>query len=264
MEMIRTRNQQQAMPALLNTLFEGERRDENAVVDHPVVFTFEQPRERLIFWPGIRRNPAAEMAQALQSLNQTEPHLGDAAKAVLDGSENFLFHHPRLVVQVSENHAGRLNLYAVLADSNPFTGAFGQQGLQLSMLLELLANEARRQVGEMTIQHQRLTVPASVVSQLLKSTLDDPPVNPYDRIKPRKIDGPLAIADVLGDPAATMGIKSKFVRHVIGPLLLAGRAESAAEAAELAKKIKADDWRRAMVEWCEAVTLAQERRTDGD
>lgn len=267
MEMIRARNQQAALPALLQSLYtDGEQHADQLLLDHPVVFTFERPRERLIFWPGIRRNPAGELAQALTSLQAAEPHMEQAAQAVVQGNQRFMYHNPQMVVQVRDDGAGRMDLYAILTDPNPFTGAFGGQALQLSVLLELLAQAGKRQVGELTVQHQQLQLPANVVAQLMKGSLEAMPANPYaDGLKPRKIDGPLDLGDTLKHPEVTMGHRSKWVRHVAGPLLVAGKADSPQQAAELAKRIKAEDWRRAMIEWCEAAAAAEEfQKAQGD
>jgi len=259
MEMIRARSPQAAMPALLQAMYAGGDLDDdgNLTLDHPVLFTFEQPRERLIFWPWIRRNPAGELASALQPLAQAEERIPNAAGTIVKGSEHFILSTPSLLVQVRMDRASRFNMHAVASDSNPFQGAFGQLGLQLSILLELLAGAAKKNVGELTIQHQRLVLPKTVVAQLLGVEMANIVEDPYRNIKPRKIDGPLDIANILATPEETMG-KSKWVRHVAGPLLLAGRAETAAEGMELAKKIKADDFKRSMIEWCEAVQQAED------
>jgi hypothetical protein len=261
MELIRSRNQQTAMPALLNTLFEGELREDMLVVDHPVVFTFERPRERLVFWPGIRRNPAHELHQALQSISTAEASLEKAAAAIVGGADNFLFTTPQMVVQGKMASDGRMNLTAILADTNPFTGAFGQAGLQLSILHELLANIAKKSVGELSIQQMGLVLQKQVVEQLLKGSFDNMPEDPYSKgMKPRKVDPPLDIATLIDPQIEAIGGKSKWARLVAAPLLRVAQAETAEDALELCKKIKADDWRRAMTEWCEAVMVAEKFR----
>lgn len=265
MEMIRSRNAQSAMPALLSTLFEAEQKDGDQVVDHPVVFTFEKPRERMIYWPGIRRNPAGEMAQALQSLSQTEDALESAAEAVKSGANHFLFSTPQLMVQGRLGTKGELNLYAVIADENPFTGAFGQIGLQLSLLGEAIAKAGKMKLGELTVQHQRLRLPSNVVAQLMQGTLQGIPEDPYDNgMKPRTLELPLDLKMLIEEGEQASGYKSKWIRHVALPLLAAGRAKTPAEGKELAKKIKADDWRRSMIEWCEAAQLAEEARQESE
>jgi len=256
MEMTRSRNAQRAVPAMLQALYTGEQDGDDLLLDYPVLYTFEEPRERLVFWPGIRRNPAAEIQQALHSLQQAEEHLPSAAENILKGNEGFLFSTPQLLVQ-AKLRGNQVNLHAVVSDTNPFVGAFGQIGLQMSILLEMLAHYAKKNVGEMTIQHQSVRLPKDVVEQLLAPTYADIPEDPYRKIKPRKIDIPLGIADLLNNPEETMG-KNKWIRHVGGPLIRAGKAETAAEAQELAKQIKADDIKRSMIEWCEAVQQAEE------
>ena len=258
MEQMRSRNAQMAVAGMLQSLYAGgeHTEDDQLLLDHPVLYTFEEPRERLIFWPGIRRNPAQELSQALTSLAQAEEHMEPAAKSITDGSDGFLFSTPRLLVQAHATDAGKINLHAVVADTNPFVGAFGQIGLQMSILIELLAHAAKKQVGELTIQHQRVALPKQVVEQLLRPSIEHIPEDPYRSIKARKIDSPLGINDLLNNPEETMG-KSMWLRHVAGPLLVAGKAETPAEAIVLAKKIKADDWRRSMTEWCEAVQQAE-------
>jgi len=260
MEMIRSRNQQAAIPAVLNCLYEtGDERDDVLVVDHPVIFTFERPRERMVYWPGLVRNPAHELMTAFTSLAPSEGSLADAAAAVKGGRKHFLFSTPQLVVQGRMASDGRMDLYIVTADTNPFLGAFGQMNLQMSILLELLAEAGKVHVGELTIQHQSLSLRKDVVAELLRASFDQLPEDPYaNGLKPRKIDGPLNMQVLAEDGGNVMGHKSKWVRHVAIPLLAAMQAETPAEGRELAKKVKADDWRRSMIEYCDANLAVQQ------
>ena len=271
MEVIRTRNAQSGIAPMLQLFYTDAEQEGGALfIEHPVVSIFEHPRERLVFWPGLVRDPAHELLLAATSLAPSEAALPKVAPAIKAGVRQFLFSTPQLVVQARIGGNGRMNLYVVLADANPFTGAFGQVGLQMSILLEMLAAEARVQVGEMAVQHQGLLLPTEVVERLLRLSVDDRPEDPYQTgaFKARKIDGPLNLAALVDPEHNAMGHKSKWIRHVAMPLIEAGKCETPQEALKLAANIKADDWRQALTDWCQATIEAEafrkaQEKTDG-
>ena len=259
-QIIPARNVQQALVPLLQALHTtAEDIGEDLVFTDPVVFRFRNPRERLVFFPGFRRNPAQELSQSMQSLVQAEGNIQQAADAVVAGAGHFLFSTPQLVVRGDIGTDGRFNLTAILADTNPFTGALGQIGLQMSILQELLANAAKKSVGELTIQHMGVRVPLQVVKNLMKAALDNDTSDPYDGdLKPRKIDGPLEMKMLVEEGDQATGYKSKWLRHVALPLFACLKAETVEEALELTKKIKTEDWKRSMIDWLQAVKMSQD------
>ena len=264
MQLINSRNPQGSMAPFLQLMHTSAKLEgDMLILNEPVVFSWERPRERLIFFPGFRRNPAAELGQAFHSLSQAENSIVEAAEAVVGGAQHFLFSTPHLVVRGDIGHDNRFNLAAVIAETNPFAGALGQLGLQMTFLQELLATSVKRQVGGLTVQHMGIAVREEVIKNLLKSSFENSVSDPYDGgMKPRKIDGPVELKMLGEEGDNAIGYKSKWVRQVALPLLAAGHAESAEDALKLAKKIKADDWRRAMVEWSEAVILAQKYQAE--
>lgn len=258
-QIIPGRNFQSLMVPMLQSLHTAaEEEGEDLVFHDPVIFTVHRPTERLVFFPGFRRNPAQELGQAFASLAQAEGSIEDAAKAVTDGGGHFLFSTPQLVVRGSVGGDGRFNLTAVLADTNPFQGVLGQMGLQMSILHELMAQAAHKHVGTLTIQQMGLRVPLSVVTQLMRAALDQHPEDPYEAgLKPRKLDGPLQMKMAVEEGPSASGYSSKWVRHVALPLLATLKAEDLDEARKLAEGIKADDWRRSCLEWLDAMGQAQ-------
>ena len=263
MQVIKARSQQLAMPQLLSTLYDGEQKDGVLVVDQPVVFTFEQPRERLLFWPGIRRNPAQELVAALAALKVAEDGIEAAVAGVAKGNHSFLFSTPVMVAGAKITGNNCLDMYGIISDPNPFTGAFGQANLQLSILQEMMAHAGKLDIGELTVQHQGLHMGTKIVEQLFQGALGGQrPADPYAAdLKPRKIDMPIDVASLL-DPAlrGAMGRKSKWSRLVAGPILDVGECKTPQEGLALCKKIKADDWRRATIEWCEALIQAADEK----
>jgi len=157
---IPSRNAHSAMTPFLQMMqISGEQDGESLAINEPVIFRFERPRERLIFYPAFRRNVAQELGQALASLSQAEETLPQAAAAVLGGARHFMFSTPHMVVRGDIGFDGRFNLYAVVTEDNPFRGALGQLGLQMSLLQELMAGAVKKQVGTLTIQHMSATLP---------------------------------------------------------------------------------------------------------
>jgi hypothetical protein len=259
MQLITSRNIHGALAPLLQLMHvSAEQENDRFILREPVIFTFDRPRERLIFYPDFRRNPAHELGQALLSLSQAEASIEEAATAVISGASHFLFSTPHLVVRGDIDHGGRFNLSAVIAEKNPFAGAIGQLGLQMSILQELLANSAKKPVGILSVQHMGLEVNAEIIKGLLRGAYDGMTSDPYDgELKPRKIDSPVELKMLGEEGAKAIGYKSKWVRQVALPLLIAGKAETPEEALELTKNIKANDWRRAMIEWTETVIKAR-------
>lgn len=259
MEMIFSRNPQGAMAPLLSFMHTaGELEGDNLVIDSPVTFVYNNPRERLIFWPQFRRNPAQELYQALGSLAEAEKAIPEAAQAILTGATHFIFSTPQLVVQAKISSSGRLDMYVIVSEENPFVGALGQLGMQLTVLQELIAGAAKKPVGYFTIQHMQLRAPAMAVGQLLKAAFDEPVLDLYETgdIKTRRIDGPLDIKVMIAEETPT-GLRSKWARKVMLPLIACGKCEDVEEARKMAENIKAADIRRAMVEWTEAVIEAK-------
>lgn len=257
MNQITARNGQQAMAQVLQLLHtSGELSDEGVLsFNSPVTLTYENPRERFIFWPGFRRNPAQEFYTALSSLQGAEAGIPQSAEAILGGASHFLFSTPQLVVQGQVGKDGRLNLTAVVAERNPFTGCFGQLALQLTLLQELMANSIKKNVGTFTIQHMGLDADAGVVGQLLKMSYDNPVEDPYEtgKVKVRKIDNDVPIGMIIAEGDNAMGYKSKWVRGALLPLLKTGTFEDIEDIAKQTKKVKASDMRAAMEDWIDAV-----------
>ena len=92
--------------------------------------------------------------------------------------------------------------------------------------------------------------------------LANPVQDPYERgkAKPRKLELPLEMAQFAEMGTQAIGYKSKWIRHVALPLLLAGRAaeENREGGRQLLKDIKASDWRQAMSEYIEQCEDADE------
>jgi len=254
---ITARNSQQALASFLQLMHSEADLDQKGVLrlTEPITFVFEEPRERFIFWPGFRRNPAQEFHTALQSIAQTESSLPQAAEAILADDSHFLFSTPQLVVQAKLTKAGKVDMYAIVSERNPFTGAFGQLAMQLTVLQELLCNEVKKNMGSFTIQHMGVEMHSAVVGQLLKASFDSPVADPYENgdVKARKIDSPVEIKMILEEGDKAMGYKSKWVRGVLLPLLKTGTFEDLDDIAKQIKKVKASDVRRSMEEWLLAV-----------
>lgn len=246
MEVIKARNLQQAFPRVLELMYgRGQRtKDEMVVYDRPCAITLERPDERLLFWPGYRLSPAKALLQAYQSLATAEPGIAQTAQSVLNGSPQFLFSTPVLVVQARITSEGRFETYAILTTEDPMVGVAGQLGLQLSMLHELLANAAKKKLGSLTIQHMRLAAPEERTSQLLLNSLNDGFHDPYERgeVKPRSLDDQLEMGEAI---KKTLGLRSKWSKHVFIPLQELD-ALPATEARAKLGSIKASDWRLAM------------------
>lgn len=249
MEVIKARNLQQAFPRVLELMYaRGQRtKDEQIVYDRPCIVTMERPDERLLFWPGYKLNPAAHLMQAYQSLATAEPGIAQTAQAVLNGSGQFLFSTPVLVVQSRISKEGRFETYAIVTTDDPMVGLAGQLGLQLSILHELLANAAKKKLGSLTIQHMRLVAPEERTSQLMLNSLQEGFDDPYEagRVKPRSLDDQLEMGEAI---KKTLGLKSKWSKHVFIPLQeLAALPQT--EARGKTGNIKASDWRLAMEQY---------------
>jgi hypothetical protein len=248
MEVIKARNLQTAMPAILDLLYaRGERKDGQLVYRQPVSVTFEKPDERLLFWPGYKLNPAKQLHQAYASLGTAEAGIPQVAQQILTGTGQFLFSTPILVMRSVISDEGRLESYAVVANSDPMVGVAGQLGLQLSILHELLALASRKRLGKLTIQHMDLSAPEERVCMLMQNSLQDRAGDPYStgEAKPRGLDADLEMTAALSAP---LGLKSKWTRHVFVPLQEVGALvdEKPNEARKQLGRIKAGDWRLAM------------------
>ncbi|MCP4896070.1 MAG: hypothetical protein GY906_03765 [bacterium] len=259
MHLIPSRNAQSAMAPFLQMMHtSAEQEGDMLILNEPVLFTFEKPRERLVFYPGYARNPASELGQACQSLAQTEGAIEDAAKAVVNGAGHFLFSTPHLVVRADVDSSGRFNMQTIVSETNPFVGALGQLALQMSILQELMAGAVKKPVGTLSFQHMNVILKDEVITHLLKLGYEEPVRDPYaEGMKVRRIDGPLQLKMLSEEGNNATGYKSKWVRHVALPLLACINTETAEEARELVKTIKAEDWRRAMSQWIEAVIMQQ-------
>lgn len=222
---------------------------------------YEKPRERLIFWPGFVRNPARELVIALSGLKQIEDVITESAEKVVSGREHFIFSTPQLVVQANVDDYNKFNMRTVIAEPNPFSGALGHLALQLTILQELMANAVNRNMGAFSIQHMSMAVKADVVETLLKESLNGLPEDPYQNgLKYRKIDGKLNMAMLLDEGAAAQGYRSKWVRTVALPLFQSAQGDDYDASASWAKKIKSNDWKRAQVEYLDALKKAQESK----
>lgn len=265
MNHIGSRNPQSAMPRLLQLMYRrGDKDGEMLIMPEPVMFTFQKPRERLIFWPGFQRNPVKELVIALTGLRQVENVISKAAQDVVDGKEHFVFVTPQLMVQANIDRAGKFNMRAVVAEQNPFLGAFGHLMLQLTILQELMANAVDKDMGAFSIMHMSLKIRADLIEKFLKESLDDIPGDPYsDGLKTRRIDGTINMSMLLDEGAKATGYRSKWVRAVALPMFLAASGEDFDESMKRAKSIKADDWKRSYIEYLYALKVAKEA-TDGD
>lgn len=266
MELVRSRNPQSAMPELLHMLYSnGIKEDEMLIIPDPIMFTFEKPRERLIFWPEFQRNPAKELVVALTGLKDVESVITKAAQDVVDGKEHFIFVTPQLMVQASIDRADKFNMRTVVAEQNPFLGAFGHLMLQLTVLQELMANAVNKNMGTFSVMHMSLRTRADVIEKLLKSSIDSIPGDPYQNgLKIRKIDGTINMTMLLEEGARATGYRSKWVRQVALPLFMSAQGENHEDGVKLAKSIKADDWKRAQIEYLHALKLTKEQNAKED
>ena len=112
MQVIHSRNPQGSMTPFLQLMHTSAEQEPGGMLalNEPVVFSWERPRERLIFYPGFRRNPAQELGQAFNALSQAEASLADAAEAVVGGARHFLFSTPHLVVRGDIGNDNRFNM----------------------------------------------------------------------------------------------------------------------------------------------------------
>lgn len=258
MECLRSRNPQSALPALLNMLYaNGVSKDGKLSLPDPATFVYEKPRERLIFWPGFHRNPAKELVAALGALRQIEDVIPKAAADVVAGREHFIFFTPQMTVQANIDSNNKFNMRTVVAESNPFHGAFGYLALQLTLLHELMANSVKIDMGTFSIQHMSISADKEVIEMLLKESLNNIPKDPYQNgVKIRKIDGNINMAMLLDEGVAAQGYRSKWVRSVALMLFHSAQCESFDAAISWAKKIKADDWKLAQITYLEALKVA--------
>ena len=260
MQLINSRNPHSAMASFLQMMhIAAEQEGKMLHLRQPCIFTWDHPCERLIFYPGFARNPAKELRQALQSIAQTESVILPAAESVLQGARHFLFSTPQLVLQANIDGSGCFNMAAVISETNPFLGAFGQLALQMSILHELLARSIKRRIGTLSIQHMNISVPEEVIRNFLRSAYDNEIVDPYEAgtMKARKLDAPLDLQMLTSEDAQALGYKSKWVRQVALPLFSADAEETPEECLEECQRIKADDWRQAMIEWTETRIMAK-------
>ena len=235
---------------------EGTKQGEEYVLAEPCVLRWEQPKERLVFWDGLTRNPAEELRQVATGLALAESHAEPAAKTVLEGNGQFLFSTPLLAVQGRFTSEGRFDLTAIMSTENPFVGAFGQIGLQMAMLQEMMAKAVKKPVGCLTMQHMGIRAPMAAVAAILESSRSKVGYDPYAEkdIKPRDFDGPLELKMLSEEGTNAIGYKSKWVRKVALPLLqIEALANENGPLAAMQKvgDIKASDWRAAMEEWLE-------------
>lgn len=267
MELIRTRNAQQSLSAIIPLLYSsGEESGSDLLLDAPVMFEWERPRERMTFWPSFRRNPAHELAQSLQALRTAEAAIPDAARAVLAGKHHFLFSTPAVAIQGSIGTDGRLHLRCVTTERNPMAGALGQLGFQLTMLHELIANEAKRNLGTFSILQLGIQLPVDAVRTMFLAGADVLGYDPYTsgETKARSIDSPLDMGVLLDQGEKAIGYRSKWGRHVALPLFATQKLAMGGDwygARIAAKLIKADDYRTSMLDWLEAAQAAQEAQS---
>lgn len=240
--------------ALMHLSEHGTKVDGNFVLSEPCAFTWEQPKERFVFWEGMSRDPGEELRQVAIGLAAAEAHIGPAGETVLQGSNQFLFSTPLLAVQgrIVDN---KLNMMAITTQTNPFIGAFGQINMQLTMLHELMAKSIRKSVGQFTIQHMGLSAPMEAVGALLEASRKQHGEDPYTEklVKPRDLDANIELQMLATEGAGAIGYKSKWVRHVALPLLEISEMakERPLAALQQVNRIKASDWRASMEEWLE-------------
>jgi hypothetical protein len=250
------RNPHSALGAFLQQLVDrGTKHEDQLVFPEPCTFAWQLPKERLIFWDGMLRDPAQELQTAAHGLAEAEAVLELSAQKILKGNRQLLFATPELAVQGQLDTNKRFRLVVALATSNPFIGAFGQYGLQISMMQELMAKSIKKPVGPMVMIHmagvQATTLAVGgLLEEIHKRLAWDPYAEKF--VKPRDLDGPLELKMLSTEGPMAMGYKSKWVRHVAVPLLeilKAQREDTDIDIEKTTKRIKASDWRMAMELW---------------
>lgn len=245
------RNPQIALMALREDLLGRQHEDGVRRIREPVVVAVSRPEERVLSWPELRRDPAQELSDALVGILQAKPLVPLVAESLQRETQGFHFSANALAVHFGLDFMGFVDLTAFTSDNDLMGGAFGQLGLQLSLMLELVSREADRARGTLTIIHSSGMVDKKSCQALLPDYYSPAWQSGYvvDGNLPMPIDTEHFWSDVemfCEVQEKAVGFKSKFARHLLLPLTLASKAEGKDEALKACESIQATDWRRAM------------------
>jgi hypothetical protein len=204
--------------------------------DGPLVVHVERPAERVLWWPTLGQSPAERLQDALPGLVAVRPHLGVLSKAV--AGPGWQLATPSHVMRL-ESRDGVLHGTLASTFGDPFEVVWGSLGLQMSLLLELMAIQLNLKVGGLTyVLSWAQTDPEKLAVEGWMPEVAD--AYTAGLCRPWEFKEPLSdLWDQLGMfadvGAEATGYTSPFVRHVLIPIVMGDPA-----------RCQASDWARAL------------------
>jgi hypothetical protein len=254
MDVITARNPQVGLMALRNETIPKFGHEGPVRLPGGLTLVVERPQERVVSWPGIWRNPAQELTDALLSLYQAQAAIATIADDLWDEPSGFQLMTETLVVSVQTVAAEELTMTACTSETNILAACFGPMFLQLSMLQELIAQRSGLKMGSLT-----LVQTGAFLTNRDRATIAL--VRFYDGYTLGSCEATPIVVDeafwsdvrmYLETRGQGVGYTSPFVRQTAIPMLAALNCEEKKQALNLAGRIKSSDWRRAMVQFVEA------------